>query len=208
MITFSKLLLVLTCAMAMTACGGSSSSPAPQPSNPTNGSTGDLLGGTPDQPFAQRVAQMPYPTSSLLTKPEVTIRILGPDADHNGIRDDVDALIATLATDPVELKAYQQYAKIRQSRFLVADKQGAYENSGLGVKALKCVTTTALKKAADLSKDAQTAAFDTAIANVGKIGKQTRNTLERVIRADEVDGLTHGFTASFGPDDLGKEWCN
>jgi hypothetical protein len=204
MVTFSKLFLVLSCAMAVTSCGGSQSSPAPQPTNFPTSSAADGLAGTLDQPFAQRVAQTPYPTSSLLKDPEAMKRILGPDLDQNGIRDDVDALIDTLTTDPIERKAYQQYAKSLQKRLLAGTKAEAYASGDQLTYALKCWTN--LESVITNQNDRIKKAREN-IAQLRKIERLTLNTLERTFRADEVDLLSHGHTFSFGPDDDTQQWC-
>lgn len=43
----------------------------------------------------------------------------GPDADNNGIRDDVDAWIALLPVTDIQKKAAQQSARVRQAEILV-----------------------------------------------------------------------------------------
>jgi hypothetical protein len=197
MVTFSKLFLMLSCAMAVTSCGGSQSSPAPQPPNPPTSSAADGLVGTPDQPFAQRVAQTPYPTSSLLKDPEAMKRILGPDLDQNGIRDDVDALIDTLTTDPIERKAYQQYARVLQRGFLVSNKQEAVQFGDGLAQAAACFVE--LMKQKTTTQENLLTAMTAVHMNKRTLAKQNSNTFERVIRMDEVNTLAHGYVLDTTP---------
>ena len=205
MTPFQKTLFLSLACFALTACGGTggSASAAPSPGTPV---ASDGLGGTPGQPFAQRLAQTEYP-KSLVNDPEAMKRILGEDKDNNGIRDDVDTLIATLTTDPVELKAFQKYAKTIQGRFLANSKKTAYEVDDLMVRAHKCVVSISKGKTT-LSVVERSALFDKHIKELSSIDKQTNNTFERAARSNEVDVLSHGQSFSFGPSDNGKQWCD
>ena len=196
--TFQKTLFLGLACFALTACGGTGGSASAASSQPSTPVASDGLGGTPGQPFAQRLAQTEYP-KSLVNDPEAMKRILGEDKDNNGIRDDVDTFIATLTTDPAKLKAFQQYARVSQKGFLVSTKAEAYVNNDESVKALKC-----LKK---VEKDSGSTPREKHqnILDVGKITQKILNTLERTLRSDEVDVLSHGVTFYFDPaEDVSK----
>ena len=152
----------------------------------------------PVQSFSTRLTKTPYPTKSLVDDPEAMVRILGVDADKNGIRDDVDQLISTLSTDPMEIKAYQQYARVAQQDLSVKTQAEAYAQSAKSVRALKCfrkIGTDDLKSYKDGLK-------------LNIIIKKTINTLERVIRSDEVDTLSHGVVISFDPNEDLSNVCD
>lgn len=57
--------------------------------------------------------------SGQLPKLDRSSDIRGPDADNNGIRDDIDAWITKLPVTDVQKKAAQQAARIRQAELLV-----------------------------------------------------------------------------------------
>ena len=186
--TFQKTLFLGLACFALTACGGTggSASAAPSPGTPV---ASDGLGGTPGQPFAQRLAQTEYP-KSLVNDPEAMKRILGEDKDNNGIRDDVDTFIATLTTDLVELKAFQQYAKTLQGGLLVNSKVEAAQFGDRLVRVSSCFLTIA----ENFGTRQDVLIFMSKAHNKKQqISRQTINSVERVARMDQVDVLAHGY---------------
>lgn len=87
--------------------------------------------------------------------------LLGPDTDGNGIRDDIDAYIATLPYTDVQKKAVQQDARVLTAT-LTVDKTDQVALASIGNKlanAVNCIhdqfqdgTTTASKLLSDNEK--------------------------------------------------------
>ena len=200
--TFQKTLFLGLACFALTACGGTggSASAAPSPGTPV---ASDGLGGTPGQPFAQRLAQTEYP-KSLVDNPEAMKRILGEDKDNNGIRDDVDAFIMTFPIDKgTSVKAYQQYAKGLQEKLSINSRQQAYSHQDKMVKAIKCVRKTFETQWGAVSQ--HLSEYDKFTEKLLLIEKATFNSTERIMRSNEVSVLKHGATASFDPaEDVSK----
>ncbi len=67
--------------------------------------------------------------------------IRGPDADNNGIRDDIDAWIAAQPISDVQKKAAQQAARVRQAELLVdlGDKAELDRLGDLSMASVKCL---------------------------------------------------------------------
>lgn len=86
----------------LTACGGGTP-------------PGDT--GTPAPTLAEQIKALE--DSGELTKLDRSSDIRGPDANYNGIRDDIDAWIAALPVTDVQKKAVEQAARVRQSELLV-----------------------------------------------------------------------------------------
>lgn len=193
--TFKKTLFLGLACFALTACGGTGGSASAAPSPTPMASDG--LGGTPGQPFAQRLAQTEYP-KSLVNDPEAMKRILGEDKDNNGIRDDVDTFIISAVVNPEEIQAHKQYARVLQAMFLVSDRSQAYANSAQSVRALKCFTKLAKNDVHD----------DQMYKVRTDVRRLSVNTVERSIRASEVDVLSHGVTFSFKVNEDVSKACD
>ena len=183
----NSFLSVVLCCLSLTACGGTGSGSLS--TSPPPGTT-DGLGGAPHQSFAERVAQTPYPESSLLNNPEAMKRVLGEDKDANGIRDDVDVFINLIAETAEEKKAYQQYSRVLQNGFLVATKAEAFKNFSEISRGLLCFEKVA--KAATASTKEKVEKYKALASNGALIKKTTVNSVERLFRFNEVDGLAHG----------------
>ena len=108
--------------LALAACGGGHKPQPPQPPAPP----------TP----AQQIAQLEQ--TGQLPKLDRSSDIKGPDADNNGIRDDIDAWIATQPITDVQKKATQQIAKVQQAKLLV-DLSDQTSLQGLGEKTAAAV---------------------------------------------------------------------
>ena len=65
----------------------------------------------------------------------------GPDSNNNGIRDDIDAYIATRDYGPKQRKAVQQYARGLQKDILsdTTNRDAAMARALEGVRAIKCL---------------------------------------------------------------------
>lgn len=95
-------LLPLALAAALTACGGGSS-----PDNTA----------TPTASLAEQIKTLE--DSGQLPRLDRSSDIRGPDADNNGIRDDIDAWIAAQPITDSQKRAAQQMARVLQAKLLV-----------------------------------------------------------------------------------------
>ncbi len=85
-------------ALSLSACGGGSKS-----SNPPTG----------PQPLKETIQALE--DSGKIPKLDRSNDLLGPDANSNGVRDDIDAWIAAQPITEVQKKAAQQMAKVQQA---------------------------------------------------------------------------------------------
>lgn len=99
---------------SLVACGGgkSATSAAGTPPDVTQPPA------TPEtRTMKQQLAELER--TGVLPQLDRSADIAGPDADHNGIRDDIDAYIAALpVSDPVK-KAARQVARVQQKALLI-----------------------------------------------------------------------------------------
>lgn len=110
--------------VSMSACGGggdSSTANTPAPAALT---------------IPQKIAQLE--DAGALPKLDRSADIKGPDADNNGIRDDIDAIIQKTYTEPAQRKAAQQFAAVLQSQLQVDP------NNKAAVKALSVRSARAI----------------------------------------------------------------
>jgi hypothetical protein len=130
--------IVLVGAIILSAClsgcggggdGGSSSSGAPPPSS------------TPTQPTAKEQVQ-DLERRGELPQLDRSASILGPDANSNGIRDDVDNYIASLPITAEQKRAVEQLARALQATLLVdtADSNALRQASSAISRAVQCTT--------------------------------------------------------------------
>ena len=99
-------LICLGCILVLTACGGGDSSGSPAASSPAASSP------------AQRIAALEV--SGSIPRLDRTNSIAGPDADNNGVRDDVDAYISTRYLAAPQKAAALQVARTIQKELLVS----------------------------------------------------------------------------------------
>lgn len=165
---FKHLLCAALAAGALSACGGDDASgPAQATGNtPANGNGGSSA--PPTATTADKIEAMEQ--AGKLPRLDRSADVRGPDADANGIRDDIDSWIDKQGFNPREKKAAQQLAKALQAAVLVdpnnvtAVRDAAAANS----LAIKCVITS--------SRDAE-AGYKT----VTNLEKFTANTKARVM---------------------------
>lgn len=149
--TLTSTLALAVIAFSLRACGGGGARSDP-PESPTLAQQIETL---------EKAGNLPQ-----LDRPS---DIKGPDADYNGIRDDIDAWIAAQPITDVQKKAAQQTARVRQAELLVdltngpeLDKLG--DLSMASVKCLRLSFMPEYQRGYDLS---------------GKIVAMTANTRER-----------------------------
>ena len=119
-------------AALLAACGsGGSDSPTSPASSPSSSASSPVSGGsTLAAQIAQLERQGGYPTL------DRSASIAGPDANQNGVRDDIEAWINTLDVTEPQRKALMQKAKSLQQTLLVdlTDKS-ALQRTGEGLMA-------------------------------------------------------------------------
>jgi hypothetical protein len=113
--------------------------------------------------------------SGVLPTLDVTSSITGTDADNNGVRDDIDAIIAKQTDTSVQRAALTQFAQsIQATLTLDVTNQSAVANVATGVrKAVACLFT---------QYDATTAA-----ARVNWLQEISINTLPRLQAYDQFN---------------------
>lgn len=101
-------------ALVLSACSGSDKPPAPASATTT---PVDQTSTVSAASVAAQIAALE--ASGKLPKLDRSSDIKGPDANNNGIRDDIDAWIAAQPISEVQKKAAQQAAKVQQATLLV-----------------------------------------------------------------------------------------
>ena len=124
-------------AFSLSACGGGGVRTDP-PESPTLAQQIETLEKTGQLPLLDRSKDL-----------------RGPDADNNGIRDDIDAWIAAQPISDVQKKAAQQMARVQQAKLLadLNDKealQALGERSAAGIVCLGDVFMPERQKGRDL----------------------------------------------------------
>lgn len=109
-----KTICTLLCALLLAGCFGSSSSKKTPPAAEAQ-----------EPPITEAPRELTHELVQELEEQGVLPRLnrdnslLGPDDNNNGIRDDIDAMLAKRYTDNRELRAAEQMARAMQSVFTV-----------------------------------------------------------------------------------------
>jgi hypothetical protein len=163
--------------VALSACGGGKT-PKPPPAPPTMKEQLNELERTGELPALDRSTD-----------------IAGPDADNNGIRDDIDAYIAALpVTEPVK-KAAQQRARVQQ-RALLIDLQDRTALMALADASMASTVCMSERSRAGFPPEQQEAARRNGSAITFKIEAITANTPERAERYLAYMRALHGTTTT------------
>jgi hypothetical protein len=105
------------------------------------GGGGDTPAGDnqPQLTIPQKIAQLE--DTGALPKLDRSADIKGPDADGNGIRDDIDAIIRKTYSVPAQRKAAEQYAAVSQAQMVVDvnDKAAVKALSVRSARAINCL---------------------------------------------------------------------
>ncbi|PZO12765.1 MAG: hypothetical protein DCF26_18205 [Burkholderiales bacterium] len=130
--------------------------------------------------------------SGQLPKLDRSSDIRGPDADNNGIRDDIDAWIAAQPITDTQKKAARQMARVQQAKVLVdlSDKSALQMLGDQSMRAVSCLV--------DVSKPNNQQGYDL----IDKVEVLTSNTRERAkqyltynrVRSGSVTELPAGNT--------------
>ena len=117
--------VLASAALALTACGGGTSSPdsagpAPSaPSTPTNTPTSTPPAAGSETPAQIMAAVAALEANGTLPILDVSDSLGGTDANNNGVRDDVEAYISAQPDSTPQRAALQQIAKALQSILLL-----------------------------------------------------------------------------------------
>lgn len=122
----TAVLVVLVCA-GLGACGGGGGSSGGQSPKPESAS------------LAQQIEKLE--ASGQLPRLDRSSNIRGPDADNNGIRDDIDAWIAGQPITDAQKRAAQQAGRVMQRELLAdLDNRSLLDELGdLSMAAVKCL---------------------------------------------------------------------
>jgi hypothetical protein len=131
-------------------------------------------------------------TSGKLPNLDRSSSIAGPDANNNGVRDDIEGYIASLPITPVQKAGAMQAARAQQQTLTVdlTDAEALNRIGSLGARATNCVPDTFLPK------------YDDGFTLLKKIEAMTANTRERAqqylaynrARSGSVTSLPSGDT--------------
>ena len=121
--------------------------------------------------------------------------IAGPDADRNGIRDDIDAYIAALPVSDAIKKAARQRARVQQriGSIDLNDRAALMALADASMASTACMSQTA---EAGLPVDQQNKASNDGYAITLKIQAITANTPERADRYMAYMRALHGTTTT------------
>lgn len=122
--------------------------------------------------------------------------IPGPDADSNGIRDDIDAYITALPVSDAMKKATRQVARVQQKALTIDlnDRVALLALSDASMASTACMSEMA-ETGASLEQHSKVRRAAHAIAL--KIEAITANTPERADRYMAYMGALHGTTTTY-----------
>lgn len=179
--TWKNQVLLLGCAVALTACGGGSS-----------GSSGATAASPPQQQTpAERIALLEK--SGAIPTLDRTNSIAGPDANTNGVRDDVEAYINAQYPAAAQKAAALQVGRTIQNELLV-DKTNQSALKALAIaedRAVNCV----------YSKFDGTGSSKKPSVVVGEIESVTTNTKERLLAYLAFSKALNGTTGTIPAGD-------
>lgn len=158
-------------------------------------SSGESSNGTsPDKPLDPVVASNPPTAQPIIDNEDMTPGLAGVDADKNGIRDDIDRLIAKKYASTPEIKrATEQVARSLQIFMEATTRQQALAAGDENARALECLWS---KFVTPNSKNTQLA-----VAASKEIEALTANTKERFTKYWSSNKLVGGgyFSQPVGP---------
>jgi hypothetical protein len=178
-------LLALTLSLALAGCGGGKPAGSPVAAPPVPGSEPTLKQQLDD---LERRGELPALDRSS--------DIAGPDADHNGIRDDIDAYITALPVNDAVKKAARQVARVQQNSMLIDlnDRVALLALSDASMASTACMSESA---EAGLPLEQHNQAGKDGFAITLKIEAITANTPERAERYMAYMRALHGTTTTY-----------
>jgi hypothetical protein len=176
----------------LVACGGGKGSP------PTAGATPASTAQPPTTPAAPSMKEQlnELERTGVLPQLDRSTDIAGPDADRNGIRDDIDAYIAALpVTEPVK-KAAQQRARVQQKSLLIdlQDRRALMALADASMASTACMSSTVLE---GVAPELRSKTMRDGHAITFKIEAITANTPERAERYLAYMRALHGTTTTY-----------
>jgi hypothetical protein len=177
-------LLTLCAALALSACSGSNASNGSASASSSTGATGGSSTPVSGQPGSGPV----------IDNEDMTAGLRGVDADNNGIRDDIDRLIAKKYSATPELKkAVEQKARANQKFMEASTKQQALIAGDEISRASACTASVVLKKdVPDTEK---------LFLQIGKdLRALIRNTPERYRKYEQSNQLAGGAVFEQPPE--------
>ena len=167
--------------LALTACGGGKSTESP--------TTPPAERGMKEQLEAlEKAGELPTLDRST--------SIAGPDADSNGIRDDIDAYIVALPVNEAVKKAAVQVARVQQKTLLIDlnDRLALLRLAEYEAASTACMSTTIL---AEVPPELHSKVLKEGHAITFKIEAITANTPERADRYLAYMRALHGTTTTY-----------
>ncbi len=175
----------------LVACGGGKGS-APTTSSPPETTTQPPA--TPAAPsMKEQLAELER--TGVLPPLDRSTDIAGPDADHNGIRDDIDAYIAALPVSEPVKEAARQVARVQQKSLLI-DLQDRPALMALADASMASTACMSERSRAGFPPEQQEAARRNGSAITFKIEAITANTPERAERYMAYMRALHGTTTT------------
>jgi len=122
----ARAIALAACALLLSACGG--------------GTASTSATAPPTEVATLKAKIQELETSGKLPNLDRSSSIAGPDANSNGVRDDIEAYVAALPISPVQKAAAMQYAKVFQQALTVdlTDKSGLDRVGVLNEQAIRC----------------------------------------------------------------------
>jgi hypothetical protein len=130
-----RAITLTACALLLSACGGGSGSSG------SSGTTSTPATATSAEVATLKATIQQLEASGKLPNLDRSSSIAGPDANSNGVRDDIEAYVASLPITPVQKSAAIQHAKVFQQKITVDLNDPAALNrvSNLGSRATNCI---------------------------------------------------------------------
>jgi hypothetical protein len=162
--TLVRAITLTVCALLLTACGGASGG-----SSGAGETTSPPVTATPTEVATLKAKIQELETSGKLPNLDRSTSIPGPDANKNGVRDDIEAYVAALPITTVQKAAAMQHAKVFQQTLTVdlEDKAALDRIGALNARAINCEVDVFMPKYQD--------GFDLG----SKLEAMTANTKER-----------------------------
>jgi hypothetical protein len=130
--TLTRTITLVACALLLSACGGASGG---------GDTTGTPITATPTEVATLKATIQQLEASGKLPNLDRSSSIAGPDANSNGVRDDIEAYIASLPITQDQKAAAMQSARKMQLTLIVDLKDAAELErvSDLDSRAIKCI---------------------------------------------------------------------
>lgn len=191
-VRFTRPLVLAILALLASACGGGkSSSPSASASAPA--STEPVT--RPAEPSMKDQLDA-LEKQGVLPELDRSTDVAGPDADGNGIRDDIDVYIAALPVSDAVKKAARQRARVQQriATIDLNDRAALMALADASMAATACMSESAEM---GLPLEQQSQAGKVGFSITLKLQAITANTPERAERYLAYMGALHGTTTTY-----------